>query len=181
MADQKGIILQLKEIKNEKQFSIQTIYCMIEKNGDHLSKSSIARVFKDGSENESFRYNDTIRPIAKALLDIETIEDDDTADIRTMKMLLKYKIEKIKSLEDQLNKAVVQYKEQIIKLEEQLKEEKKKYQDKMEKERIQFNQRIDFMMHQIDLKDKRMDHKDQRFDKLFDQFLNRCENCSMKK
>ena len=181
MGNQKEIILQLKAIKEEKQFSIQTIYCMIEKNGDMLSKSSIARVFKEGSENENFRYNETIRPIAKALLDIETIEDDDTADIRTMKMLLKYKMEKIKSLEIQLSNAATQYKEHISKIEEQLREEKAKYHNKLEKERTQYNQRIDFLMHQINLKDKRMDQKDERFDKLFDQFLNRCENCNMKK
>jgi hypothetical protein len=181
MAEQKDIILQLKAVKDEKKFSIQNIHDMMERNGDHLSKTTISRVFKDGSENDNFRYNDTIRPIAKALLDIETIEDDDTADIRTMKMILKYKAEKIATLEEQHGKAALQYKEQISRLENQLASEKQKYHEKLEKERKQFNDRIDFLMHQIDLKDKRMDQKDQRFDKLFDQFLNRCENCHMNK
>lgn len=178
MADQRDIILQLKAVKEEKKLSIQKILDLIESNGDSLSKTTVARVFADGSENINFRYSDTIRPIAKALLDIENIEDDDTLDIRTMKTLLKFKAEKIATLEDQHTKAVSQYKEQISKLESQLAAEQHKYHEKLEKERSQYSKRIEFLMKQIDLKDKRMDQKDYRFDKLFDQFLSRCQNCS---
>lgn len=178
MADQRDIILQLKAVKEEKKLSIQKILDLIESNGDSLSKTTVARVFSEGSENINFRYSDTIRPIAKALLDIENIEDDDTLDIRTMKTLLKFKAEKIATLEDQHTKAVSQYKEHISKLESQLAAEQHKYHEKLEKERNQYSKRIEFLMKQIDLKDKRMDQKDCRFDKLFDQFLSRCQNCS---
>ena len=118
----------------------------MEDNGDYLSKSTISRVFADGSEENSFRYEETIRPIAKALLDIEDIEDDDNTDIRAMKSLLKYKIERIEELESQIEH-----------LESTLDKEKIKYHEKMDKERERYNRSIDFLKHQIDLKDKRMD------------------------
>ena len=111
----------------------------MEKNGDYLSKSTISRVFQDGSEDQSFRYEETIRPIAKALLDIETIEEDDTTDIKAMKSLLKLKIARIEELEALLEN------------------EKHKYHEKLAKESKHFQDSLSFMTHQIALKDKRID------------------------
>lgn len=135
----KEIILKLKNVRTEKAYTFQDIMDMMEQNGDYLSKSTLSRVFADGSEDKTFKYEETIRPIAKVLLDIETIEEDDTADIQAMKSILKYKIARINELETLLAK------EQI------------KYHEKIEKEREQFRRSLDFLKHQIDLKDKRMD------------------------
>lgn len=93
MTNTSDIIIKLKEVRNEKRLSYTDILELMEKNGDFLSKSTLSRVFTDGSENFSFKYEETIRPIAKALLDIETIEADDNMDIQAMKSLLKYKIQ----------------------------------------------------------------------------------------
>ena len=111
----------------------------MEKNGDYLSKSTISRVFQDGSEDQSFRYEETIRPIAKALLDIETIEEDDTTDIKAMKSLLKLKIARIEELEALLEN------------------EKHKYHEKLAKESKHFQDSLAFITNQIALKDKRID------------------------
>lgn len=135
----KEIILRLKDVRTEKAYTFQDIMDMMEQNGDYLSKSTLSRVFADGSEDKTFKYEETIRPIAKVLLDIETIEEDDTADIQAMKSILKYKIARINELETLLAK------EQI------------KYHEKIEKERETFQRSLDFLKHQIDLKDKRMD------------------------
>ena len=72
MTDTKEIILKLKEAKKEKNLSINDI---VELTGNYLSKTTVQRVFADGSENTSFRYDDTIRPLVKALLDVDTIEE----------------------------------------------------------------------------------------------------------
>lgn len=133
------LILKLKAVKEEKGLSLNRIAELVEKNGDYISRSSIQRVFAEGSEDVSFRYEETIRPIAKALLDIETIEDDDSLDIQAMKVLLKFKIQRIEELEQQLDK------------------EKIKYHEKLDKEREQFKRSIDFLKRQIELKDKRID------------------------
>ena len=99
MTNTKEIIMKLKEVRKEKDLSYGDILELMEQNGDFLSKSTISRVFQEGSESLSFRYEETIRPIAKALLDIETIEADDDIDVQAMKSLLQYKIQRIEELE----------------------------------------------------------------------------------
>lgn len=139
MTNTKDVILKLKAVRLEKQLSFGDILDLMEKNGDYLSKSTLSRVFSDGSEDQSFRYEETIRPIAKALLDIETIEEDDTTDIKAMKALLKLKIQRIEELEAAIDK------------------EKNKYHEKLAKETAHFQGSLDFLKNQIELKDKRID------------------------
>lgn len=103
MTNTKELILQLKEVRQEKQLSYNDILEIMEKNGDFLAKSTLSRVFAEGSENERFMYETTIRPIANALLDIETLEETDTIDEKAMKALLRYKIQRIEELEQQIN------------------------------------------------------------------------------
>jgi hypothetical protein len=139
----------------------------MEKNNDYLSKSTISRVFQDGSEELSFRYEETIRPIAKALLDIETIEETDNLDVQAMKSLLQYKIQRIEELE-----------QQIEQLECSFTKERLKFHEKMEQEREQWSRSIDFLKNQVSLKDKRIDvlleavqAKDSKFDQVLDLVL----------
>lgn len=142
----KDLIIRLKAVKEEKGLSLNKIADLVEANGDFISRSSIQRVFADGSENSSFRYEDTIRPIAKALLDIENIEEDDSLDTATLKALLKYKIQRIEDLESQLEKAHAE-----------LGNEKLKRHEKIDEIRKEYEKKIDFLKDQITLKDKRMD------------------------
>ena len=162
MVETKEIILKLKEVREEKGLSLNEIVGMVEKNGDYVSRSSIQRVFSDGSETLSFRYEETIRPIAKALLDIETIEEGDNMDVQAMKTLLKYKIQRIEELE-----------RQIEELGAKLDKEKIKYHEKMDRERAQWGRSIEFLKEQISYKDQRMDlllqavkDKDERYDQI---------------
>jgi transcriptional regulator with XRE-family HTH domain len=147
MINTRDIILKLKKVRDEKGLSYGDILDLMEKNNDFLSKSTISRVFSEGSEELSFRYEETIRPIAKALLDIETIEDDDNMDVQAMKSLLKYKIQRIEELE-----------KQIKDLETIIDKDKIKHHEKLEKERAASRKSIDFLKDQISLKDKRMDY-----------------------
>lgn len=73
MNNSKEIIIKLKEVRLEKGLSLNDIVDLVEQNGDFISRSSVQRVFADGSEDASFKYDDTIRPIANALLDIDRI------------------------------------------------------------------------------------------------------------
>lgn len=142
----KDLIIKLKAVKDEKGLSLNKIADLVEANGDFISRSSIQRVFAEGSENTSFRYEDTIRPIAKALLDIETIEATDDLDTATLKALLKYKIQRIEDLENQLEH-----------LQAALDNEKLKRHEKVDDIRKEYERKIDFLKDQITLKDKRMD------------------------
>ena len=162
MIDTREIILKLKEVRNEKNLSLNDIVDMT--NG-MVSRSSIQRVFADGSENSSFRYDDTIRPLVKALLDMDTIEETDDFDTKALKSLLKLKIQRIEELEKLLN------------------EEKIKSHNKIEKEREQYERHIKLLDEQIALKDKRMEEmkiqfnkKDEQYTELVNRFLD-CHCC----
>lgn len=170
MTNTKDLIMKLKEVREEKGLSYNDIMEMMEKNGDYLAKSTLSRVFAEGSEEQSFRYEETIRPIANALLDIENIEDTDNMDIQAMKSLLKYKIRVIEDLE-----------KRISELESALDKEKIKSHEKIEQERERFNRSIDFLKEQINYKDQRMDlllSSVQDKDKLHKEMLEKLLKCS---
>ena len=172
MTNTREVILTLKEVRKEKNLSFDKILDLMKENGDFLSKSTLSRVFADGSESKTFRYEDTIRPIAKALLDIETIEQDDDIDTQAYKSILKLK----KDL-------LIEYEKQIADLKEEIKEvaqrEKDKYHDRMEKETMQFQKNLAFLNHQVELKDYRIDHLLDANQKLLDQLL-MCSECKMR-
>ena len=119
---------------------------LVEEQGGSISKTTLSKIFSDGSEDMCFSYENTLRPIANALLDIENIEEDDDVDAQAMKSLLKYKIQRIKELENQVEKLKIE-----------LDREKLSYYEKLEKEQEQSRRSIDFLKEQISLKDKRMD------------------------
>lgn len=166
MTDTKEIILKLKETRQERNLSLNDIVDMT--NG-MISKTTVQRVFSDGSEDVSFRYNDTIRPLVKAMLDVDEIEETDDMDTKALKNLLKLKIQRIEELE-----------KQICDLRILLSDEKVKSHEKIEKERSQFERHIKLLDEQIALKDKRMDEMKDRYDKKDEQYtelVNRLLNC----
>ena len=172
MTKTKDLIIKLKEVREEKNLSYNDIMELMENNGDYLAKSTLSRVFGEGSEDLSFRYEETIRPIAKALLDIENIEDTDDMDVKAMKSLLKYKIQVIEDLE-----------KKIRELETDLDKQKIKANEKLEKERERFNKSIEFLKEQVAYKDKRMDllleavsEKDKLHREMLEKVL-RCSKC----
>lgn len=67
----RALILRLKEAKQHKHMSLQSIADACERNGNPVSKSSVFRVFADGSENSTFYYESTLLPIAQVLLGVD--------------------------------------------------------------------------------------------------------------
>ena len=167
MQTTKEIIVKLKEVKAAKGYSYADIMEKIEGNGGFVSKSTISRVFKEGSEEDTFRYEDTLRPIADALLGIETPDAGDDEDTKARKTITKLKGDLISNLE----------KENAY-----LKAENEKYRKDYEhNERL-----ISFLQKQVDFKDDRMDklleavfHKDEQLQRLMEQILS-CP-CRMEK
>ena len=145
MIDTKEVILSLKQVKEEKKLSLDKILALIEENGEYVSKSTLSRVFANGSEEQLFRYETTLRPIANALLDIENIESDDDIDTQAMKSILKLKKDLLSSLEKQNEE-----------LKQELKDSKLKYHEKLKVETDKFQKSLAFAMNQIELKDQRI-------------------------
>lgn len=139
MESTKELITLLKQIRQEKNLSFDKILSMMEDNGDYLSKSTLSRVFQDGSEdNGSFRY-ETVKPIADVLLDVEHIETDDTTDTKAYKSMLKLKKEIIEELKTANERTKIDY------------------ADKLQEETEKFQRSLEFVTHQIELKDQRID------------------------
>ena len=112
-----NIIIRLKKAKNENpEMTLQRIS---EQTG--VSNSTVARIFSDGSENQSFRY-ESLKPIALLLLNSDGLDEEMDNDEFQM----------------------------------QLNELKDKYEHKLEKEREQNQKSLDFLKHQIELKDDRI-------------------------
>ena len=165
MIKTRDIILQLKEVREERGLSYTDILDMMERNGDYLSKSTLSRVFSEGSEDILFKFESTLKPIANALLDIDTIEDDDDLDTQGLKIMLKLKADKINELEAALD------------------HEKVKHHEKLDKEREQSRRSIEFLKEQIQFKDKRIDflleavfEKDKQHKEMLEKLL-RCQHC----
>lgn len=65
------MIIAIKKARIEKRLSYQAIVDGCEKNGDFVSMSTVRRVCAEGSENQRFRYEATLRPIARFVLGLD--------------------------------------------------------------------------------------------------------------
>ena len=143
MTNVKDVILKLREVRAEKNLSYDKILSMLEEDGEYTSKSTLSRLFGNKWEEYSFDYERTILPIANILLDVDNVEADDDLDTKAYKAILRLKKDIIQELEK--------------KIETVENEEKAKYHEKLAKETEKFQSTLDFMSHQIELKDKRID------------------------
>ena len=72
-------IIQLKEVKKERELSSAEIHAMVMAAGYNLSLASVKRVFAEHSEEQGFHYTDTILPIVQVLL---SVKEETTAENR---------------------------------------------------------------------------------------------------
>ena len=138
------LILQLKEIKKSNEITYPRIMERMEKNGKFVSLTTLRRVFADNSESnaDSFNYENTLLPIAEALLNVEDLPTP--ADSPYAKEI------------DALKAVLHVQNEEIARLHE-LKEH--------------LESRITFLLDQIEKKDRRMDEKDAMIAKLMEKVL----------
>lgn len=137
MKRKRELIIQLKQYKEEHGFSHKRIVDIVSEyadqnnTDDYVSLSTVKRVFREGSEDDdSFNYDQTIRPIASALLGVESVSPK--AHDKDLSMsLIRYKNERIQHLEKQIAD-----------------------------EREQTERRIAFLTSQIDIKDGYLREKD---------------------
>ena len=93
------VIKALKKVRAENGYSLQRIQDMVLANGGNVSLPTIQKVFAEGSEDKNFRYQDTIKPIAAAMLDINTeaVASEENSEIATLKAIILAKDEAIAS------------------------------------------------------------------------------------
>ena len=135
------LIRRLKEVKEQNEITLPRIMDRMEENGDFLSMSTLRRVFANGSEAVNFDYENTLMPIARALLNVEDIPTSQVPDAKDIYAL----------------KAVIRLQGEELAKAHELKEHLEK--------------RIDFLTSQIEIKDRRMDEKDEIIRRLMDKCL----------
>ena len=138
------LIKQLKEIKARNEITYPRIMERMEKNGKYVSLTTLRRVFADGSENNAgnFSYENTLLPIAEALFNVEDLPTP--VDSPYAKEI------------DGLKAVIHVQNEEIARLHEM-------------KEHLE--QRITFLLEQIEKKDRRMDEKDEMIRQLMAKVL----------
>ncbi|MBQ7736996.1 MAG: hypothetical protein IJT62_04095 [Oscillospiraceae bacterium] len=135
------LIKQLKEAKKQKEFTYPRIMERMEAKGHFISLTTLRRVFADGSEAGSFNYETTLLPIAEVLLDPEDVPTEDGPQSKEIDAL----------------KAIIHVQNEEIARLHELKEH--------------LENRVTFLLEQIDKKDRRMDEKDELIKKLMEKVL----------
>lgn len=73
----KELIIELKQAIAEKNIGQSELMKMMEEHGHPIAKTTIQRLYKEGSEeNDSFRYKDTLKPLGELLLPHKKTEED---------------------------------------------------------------------------------------------------------
>ena len=150
------IIMKLKKVRAENGLTYESISDLVEQNGYHVSMFTIRRVFEEGSEEYGWQYQNTLKPIADAVLGVYAVEPETEG---------KAEEETVDAL-----RAVVRLKNEMI---EELTARIKRTEES-------YKRRLDFVMDQIALKDGRIDRRDDMIEKLVDVVVNRpnCPHCS---
>lgn len=93
------LILQLQEIRSERELSYPAIVNLVEASGGQISLSTVRRVFAPGAEEQKFRYEETLKPLVVALLEVrepapeEEIDTPERREIEALKTVINIKEE----------------------------------------------------------------------------------------
>ena len=143
----KSTIIKLKKIKQEQNLSIKKIMDLLEDRGQFVSEGTLKKIFAEGSEEKSFRYQDTLAPLADVLLDIYG-DQSEINDAGSLKQIIREKNKQIEFL--------------MVKLEEQ--------KDVYAERKAMFERRIEDLNAQLHRLDISVERKDQMLEKL----MNKC-------
>lgn len=141
--DAKDVILALKKVYKEQGLSIDKVLTMVNNQVGEgtISRSTIQAVFAEGSETgaRQFGFTSVLKPLCVVLLDMEQIEENDSANVKAYKSIMLIKQEIIEELKVANERTKLEYAEK----------------SQMEAER--YLKSMEFKDNQIALKDQRID------------------------
>ena len=151
----KDTIERLKKVKKERELTVSEIINILDSKGYYLSEATIKRVFSDNADPQSFKYRDTIAPLADALLDLYA-DQSGANEVESLKSMIRDKnmtinilIAKNEEIRADFERRVAHLKKQIDNLEEHL----------------NFRERV------VDAKDRELSKKDEIIFKLLDKLI----------
>jgi transcriptional regulator with XRE-family HTH domain len=154
---QRSTVERLRNVRKEHGLTIPQICEMLDKKGCFISEATVKRVFSENHDPTTFRYRDTLAPLADVILDIYD-DKSGSEDVAALKAMIHDKNKMIDLL-------VVKNEEQKADFERQISHLKKQV------DRLEAN--LDFRERMIDRKDgvvsKLLDniaHKDEIIEKL---------------
>lgn len=119
-------VSRLRKVRKENGLTIPAIMEMLEEKGCFLSEATVKRVFSENADATSFKYRDTIAPLADVLLDLYS-DKSGSEDVEALKAMIHDKNKTINILlaRDEERKAdyenrIAHLQKQICKLEEHL-------------------------------------------------------------
>lgn len=117
---------RLRKVKAEKEFTVPQIVDLLDKKGYFLSESTVKRVFSENADPDSFKYRDTIAPLADVLLDFYEDQSgtDESAALKSMirdkNMTISILIAKNEEVRADFEKRIAHLQKQIDRLEKAL-------------------------------------------------------------
>lgn len=147
------IIVSLKAVQEKQNLSIPQIKSMLDATGAYVSMTTLRRVFaKDSETEDSFNYETTLRPIAQVLLHDRGHYTQDEV------VLAKY----------EMYEAICRHKDEVI---DGLRKQLEALREEHDARCKECEGRMDFLMHQIELKDKRIDERGDVINRLLEKVL----------
>ena len=115
----KNTVNKLREVKKQHDLSISNIMDMLEQKGKYLSEGTVKRLFSENSDPESFKYRDTIAPVADVLLDLYS-DKSGTEEVEALKAMIHDKNKTINILIARDEERKAEYEKRIAHLQKQI-------------------------------------------------------------
>lgn len=119
-------VARLREVKKQQDLSISKIVEMLEAQNCYISEATVKRLFSENSDPLSFKYRDTIAPMADVLLDLYSDKSNCT-DIEALKAMIHDKNKTINILiardeerKAEYEKRIAEYQKRIDHYQEQI-------------------------------------------------------------
>lgn len=122
----KDTVERLRKVKKEQGLTVTNILEMLESKGYYLSEATVKRVFSENADPNSFKYRDTITPLADVLLDFYCDQSGtDEAEalkamIRDKNMTISILVAKNEEIRADFDKRIAHLQKQIDRLEKNL-------------------------------------------------------------
>ena len=140
----KQTVARLRQVKKERDLTVPMILDLLEEKSYYLSEATVKRVFSENANPASFKYRDTISPLADVLLDAYT-DKSDSVDVQALKSMLHDKNRTINILLARDEERKVEYEKRIAHLQKQ----------------------IDTLEKHLEFREKVVERKDEVIEKLF--------------
>ena len=115
----KQTVARLRQVKKERDLTVPMILDLLEEKSYFLSEATVKRVFSENVNPTSFKYRDTISPLADVLLDVYT-DKSDSVDVQALKSMLHDKNRTINILLARDEERKLEYEKRIAHLQKQI-------------------------------------------------------------